>query len=462
ADGNVIESETARVQASNIASFLQSQIDSLKNLLPKDVVVWGPEIIPYAVSTGDEEQIATDLNANILIYGNLHELANSRFRLEPMFHINLGDDQAYKQATELGGDYALGTPIRFRQSFADEGEVNVSLRIRVQALAQMLLGLSYMQGGTLEDYQDATELFQRVANESEWANLNDGTGQEILYHFLGAGYLSQAYLTEDDAEERFALLTESKTHYERAIQLNKEYVRSLNGLGAVNFQLARRLSDNEDGCSMDWDLLEEVRLLREAALNSPFEAKPSSGNVDLQALFGLGRVDFLVGDCAEDWPFSAAWEKARENYQAAITEFEKIDEPQSSAYSVAGYVHSDLGYIAFNQMWTTAVNEGDRTPKVDRLLALATEQLAEADRLLALADTEESLNQNKMIMASFLSVLCLDGHDVQAADELNELLERIEQSGLNFAPIRTIRDEIISEMNSISFVPWEACQGETQ
>lgn len=461
ANGKAVKNDDARLRSLSIAKFLQSQIDTFKTVLPSDVLIWGPEYISYPIADGEEEKSAQKLNANILVYGNLRELANEKLKFEPAFYVDVGEDNAFTLATELGGKHALGSPIDYRKgSLAREGEVNEALDVRVKALAQMLLGLSFMNEGNANGYKSATKRFEEVVNNSEWAMLEDGTGQEILYYFLGAAYLSQAYLTQDNSAERFELLNKSRQQYQHAFELNKSYARALNGLGSVQFQIGRKLSDTANPCSMDWITLNDARSAHEAALDVPDEAKPASGTVDFLAYFGMARVDFLSGDCSSERPFAPEWDDALKNYNLALADFQTISEPQPFLDSVAGYAHAELGFISFEQTIATYSQNRDATEEINRLFKLATDHYHQSNSLLQRSGTEEALRQNMVLMPHYLMTLCMAGQGADAKKELDNLLQVVEQSDSNLGSSETLRAKIIEAINTLPIVPvsWEKCQ----
>lgn len=449
-DGAEWQSAEAQERANSIALFLQSQIDTFSHLLPWQIVVWGPDDHALFIPTGEEAQHARALNADILIYGILHQLVGSRRAIEPKFYL---DERPFALASELGEEHALGTKLDYQQeSLTSKGDVNKTLEIRIKALAQMLLGFSYLYDGTQKSYESATAQFEDIAYHSEWAKLEDGTGQEILHLFLGNAYMSQANVTEDDSPERLVLLEKSRGAFEKALELNPDYSRLYNGLGSALFQLARTLDDEEDHCSM----IDKAKKAYETALAAPSEQKPLSGQVDLRAHFGLGRVQFLRGYCVdgEAYQFGPEWQSADNHYQFVIAEFAKIESPVPSVVDMAGVAYADLGYMTFEQTLELYRRNPDEVDPILEQLQHAVDYFEKSISLLQRSSTDEGRRQLIMVMPKYLDSLCINERGATAQAALNALLANLANTGFTTQEVNDLRNQFIDEMEITN---WEEC-----
>ena len=211
--GQPIKDPAAVERASSIAGFLGGQTDALSQVLSQKVNVWGPEHHINPIKPGDEARRAAALNADVLVYGDLRQTGDARWRLEPAFW--LADEKAIQRAEELRGEHALGTPIDYLAgNTASEGELNHNLDVRLRALVKLLNGLSFYTWGNREGFKSAATAFQQAATDPGWGAVDDDTGQEVLYLFLGNARLKESQFLEEDPPARAALLDASKAAFD--------------------------------------------------------------------------------------------------------------------------------------------------------------------------------------------------------------------------------------------------------
>ncbi|MBI1299624.1 hypothetical protein GC175_32260 [bacterium] len=242
---------------------------------------------------------AEALNAHVLIYEVVQREGNA-WTLQPEFYLT---KEVVWQATELLGDYALGTPISFdAQRPAAQSNANAELRARIRSLVQIIIGLSHYQGGHRADYEAALRIIEAAASDPDWGAVATASGQEILYLFLGNASLKSAPGLCEAPAERTDRLAQAVAAYQQALSRELNYGRALNGYASALFQQARLYPDERWPCADDWDwgTLDEARAAHQRALDTPSADKPVSGHVDLRAHLGLGRIHYHIGFCLSE------------------------------------------------------------------------------------------------------------------------------------------------------------------
>jgi len=442
--GQPASSGDARALANSVARYLNSQSGQLEPFLRQEVTIWGPEQKVRPVADGEAvADRATDLNADVLLYGDLRQQNRDIWQLEPAFYLS---EEVVSRADELQGEHALGIGIPYRpNSTAAIRDANTALQVRLKALVQMIVGLSYFTFGTQEGYQQAADVFQEVAADPEWGAAEDGTGQEIVYLFLGSAYQMQLPYTEDGSAAQSELLQESRAAYQKAIELNAAYPRSYNGLGTVLFHTARPpATDFEAECDWDWDLLTDASEAYGQALSAPEEAKPVHAYVDRRAQAGLGQIYFWRGHCIPGkWP--GAWDTARNYYDAVVTEYQA--DPTPFLGNIALVAHTDLGHMAYLPAAQQALSGEPLSPDHAPLLAEAIQHYSQA---VELADTEEEFQHAVSLMPYLLHAYCLDGQGDQAGAVLDDFVAGSD------AP-EAVRDWVVTSLRAIG-----ACRGQAE
>lgn len=458
--GKSINSPDARELASRIAGFINEQKDTIGKIHAAPVEVWGPAERVGRVAEGQEAEKVKNLNAHVLLYGKLRQVAADRWELEPQFYlaedaVQSGNESLSEHVGDLVGKHALGRAITYRNDVASRRDVTDALRIRVEALAQMLIALAYLSHGEQSSFQRATETLQIVAQESAWGQSKENTGQEILYLFLGNAYIQWATLMQDSALERVQLLDQALAAFTQAITYNPNYARSYNGLGSVHFQRARAL-DSADMCAWNWDELEQARLAYNKALSSPENDKPASGYVDYRAHLGLGRYHFWQGNCpdpakGDQWAtLLAEWSSADGHYQNVIETYEKMAEPAREISLLAAFAHTDLGFIALIQANNLRQQGNEATVNSsNQRLQQALDHYTQAFDLTLELNTEQSLFHARTFLPYYLFALCKASDGKRAATVLGSLVQR-------FSGGEAIRQAIIDQYES-NGASWKEC-----
>lgn len=453
AEGRSGANDEGRERASGIAAFLDNQLQGLTPVLGQRFLVWGPELTRVIVTEEDAATVAEELNAAVLIYGTVTELTDKDNEIAPKFYVQ---ETAFAMAEELAGQHALGQPIAYRaDSFASVGDVNKTLEIRIEALARVLQGLSYLHHGDEESYQAATEVFHDVVDNSRWAVKADSTGQQILLLFLGNSYLHLANFAPYPSAERTLLLRQAEKQFRLAIEMDPTYPRSYNGLGSALFQLS--LDAGDDACSMDWNMVEQASAAHHKALDVPKEHKPTSGHVDFYAHFGIGRAEFLHGLCGDDWPFSAHWENARTHYRDALNALDNKSLRIPSLMTAKGFSHAELGRIDFEEALGTYWYSPESMDKVYGLLADAVDNYRQAALALAAADTQEAFDQYQEILPEFITALCMTDERQEVDRQLKKFKRYLENEDADLDKM-AIEQDIIAGVKKLDIISWEECQ----
>ncbi len=425
--GQPADNENAREFARTIAGFFASQKNELAGIVGQPVTVWGPDMGVPPVAEDEAPQRAEAINADVLIYGALRQISDSRWRIQPKFYLN---DPAVQRATELGGEHALGAAIDYRpDNSASIREANMTLRMRLEALAQMLIGLSYFTWGDAEGYQKATETFQQIVDDSAWANAEDKSGQEILYLFLGSSYLQEAGALT--GEERLTkgrqLLDKARDAFERGLTYNDRYARLLNGQAALLFAEARWDTPGSIDCAQtDFDKIEQAEALFKQALAMPEAEKLSPLDVDMVANAGLGRIYLTYAVCGDpDY-----LQQAKERYQAVIDLYSQ--RPLRHLTWNALFAHAELAGMLFSS-WVQA-GQPSPSPLLDEIIP----HYRSAVELALALDTETShAYAQQRFMPLLLFALCQNG-------QAEEIPAELEQFSLHYPDPEQIRIQVLS------------------
>lgn len=252
-------------------------------------------------SDADAERVAKQVNASIVIYGNLVP-GTSTSSFVPQFYI----EQRAGEADELSGSQQLGQPIPIPTPVNDE-----YLRTTLQPIGRALVWFSR---GLQNDLNGRYDLAYKVLKEGE-ANLGDwdeNQGKEVLYYFIGREALFLANCESDAAlifkpgvgETAVQLaLNDAEQNFKRAQDIasrnGRTYARANFGLGQVALQRAQRLlipagSANAGQCRIN---------LPTANLPCPQAAAPPTDPVILQnARTELDRAIALLDQARAELP----------------------------------------------------------------------------------------------------------------------------------------------------------------
>ncbi|RLT36421.1 MAG: toll/interleukin-1 receptor domain-containing protein [Chloroflexi bacterium] len=349
APADAVDTDTAAEglgRADEIAALLQGQTDDLSRLVNRPVTVWGPDNGVPLITATEVESRTTDLNANLLVYGTIARLPDGNWQLQPLFYLS---DRAAQSASselagELQGSHALGRAIRYSPSAELQGDANAEVQRRMEALRLLVRGFLYYSDESRDGYAKALREFQAAA-QTEWGQADDDTGQEILHYFLGGAHLQQLiFAVQENAsiDQRREIIYSALDGYEKAVELNGDYLRAVNGQAAGAVQLAR-LAQVESGstCGWDWGWLDEGERGYQKVLDAAPSLKQPGDDVDLNAHLGLGRIAFTGAFCRQ----ADEWESARQHFDAAIALYESEQRPSQATKAILAY--RERGHVDF-------------------------------------------------------------------------------------------------------------------
>ncbi|MCB9149320.1 MAG: hypothetical protein H6641_11230 [Caldilineaceae bacterium] len=295
-DGNPVTQRKTRHDAKQIVGEIADYLDDQKNtfkpnsLLTPNIEGPNERSIP-AVSTDDEAaQLASELRATLLVYGEVKILTPHYWEYTPKFYVNV---EAFKRSKELVGSYALGKPIDLDvDNIFGMSHINTTLSNRLNVLLTLTAGISYIVQDH-PNYNAAINTLEKLKSGEGWPSEVDG-GQEVLHHFLGNAYLGKAQETLE-IEPKNELFLRSRDAYSKAVSLNANYPRSYNGLGSVYYDLAML----EVPCSSETlMLLQKSNEQYIQALKLDSNQKPYHAFVNDFAFAERAAVETQLGNCA--------------------------------------------------------------------------------------------------------------------------------------------------------------------
>ena len=178
----------------------------------------GWEVGPI-VNDAAAEQIAKQLGAQLVIYGNIEVSGTSQLAL------GMYVPTAVNVADELTGRFPLGPPLDVALPLTPEVAKGVQLHLndRQRLLSRWAIGLAYDLYGRKEK---ALEMFLNAAKKAKELDI----GLDVTNFLVGREYLFLRKTHE--AEEA----------HKAALDFNKDYLRAHIGLGDVYFQYAAQMS----------------------------------------------------------------------------------------------------------------------------------------------------------------------------------------------------------------------------
>jgi tetratricopeptide (TPR) repeat protein len=331
-----------------------------------NVLVWrdSPELQKVNVTIGpvegdtpearalSAEQIATRLQANMVIYGSEQIGADGR---EFLLEFYLAPRQGYDYE-DIQGSFDLGCRASLEDRLGSINGISTELKSELgdcaNASALIALGLSEAQLGhsveALEAFLKAGERF---------------TASEVIQYLIGSEYL---FLVDRESVLAFVrddFYNQAEDAFNRSITLNPDFPNAYIGLGTVAYKRARDLrleSDLLDGASVsspeEFDqtiayldqAIDTYRFALEKSADSPNIGLP----VESVSRQGVGNGMQLKGQILLE---QGHREQALENFKQAIQFLEPTIEPLERAgqrrfltqtYEYLGSAYLHIGYIA--------------------------------------------------------------------------------------------------------------------
>jgi len=337
--------------------------------LPK-TVVWNDILFPTQMrspiglipgATAEERRQAaskraTDLNAAILIYGNV-DATTLPPNFIPEFHVA----PLKNEADEIVGQYQFGAPIPVQQSslpgetWAQTLADDKTLRARRQALALVTFGLLKDFRGEHEDalshFQNALAILRTTKNQA---------GEEVLDYFIGREYLFMANLADANADSLNAPaaaaqvelnLAQAEAAFNAAKKWNAAYARADYGLGGVyRLRVARQ---NAADRITHPDNLNRALTYYQMALNEAIQARESQTEIKVRGaiastLFYQGEGYLHQGD------YARASELFDQTIQRASEPLAQIEQDQQARTMAEAYL--TLGNATFEKGIAQAQN----------------------------------------------------------------------------------------------------------
>jgi tetratricopeptide (TPR) repeat protein len=255
---------TVRDEVTRLAPDYRGQVwhDSMSLLEKRGSIGMISGLTPDLRSPGACQR-ATDLHANIIVYGALDtrstpaQLSMELCARNPNRDRDAGTYDELQQFDRLGGPLTVNLPLQDVQ-----GSVNAPLRVRTTLVAKLVVGLRY-ELADAPNYASNLRKALGVFNEAlAYLQAQDGAasaenGGDVVYYFIGREHFLLAQDPATPASDKPAELEAARAGFARAVELNGTYGRALNGLGGVYFHLAQsrppaeRLHSNELGQALD-------------------------------------------------------------------------------------------------------------------------------------------------------------------------------------------------------------------
>jgi tetratricopeptide (TPR) repeat protein len=295
-DEQLSDSNIGEELAQSVYLRLKKAFDELAIIF----TVWGPNKVESIEGSNREaraqaaERIAQDVEADIVVYGIVRS-NGSNWEVTPEFYISADN---FYHAAEVVGEHDLGTAIKLlgQGNIADRIEVSSELTARVQALARIVIGLSYHSNS---DFEAASNNFQMAQDIDGW---EDDEGRHVLYLLIG-----NAANKEGDFDT-------AEAYYRKALDLDIEYARGYLGLANVYYRRAiEPFAESKDPTQTDLDLI--ARATKTYKLATQATNQPPLADIQTKARFGQGQCYFMRVYAGEE-----------EFFDPAITKFESVIE----------------------------------------------------------------------------------------------------------------------------------------
>jgi hypothetical protein len=274
------------------------------NLLQKRTTIGAIESTPKQDRSSAACQRATDLNADMIVYGTLDASANpAQLRLQFCVRNtardrDMGNLQELQKVDRLGGPLSVVLPLNDVQS-----SVNPPLRVRTALLAKLVVGLRY-ELATNPNFQfslnKALGVFTDALDylEKEGGATRDNGG-DLVYYFIGR---ENFLLFQDSAtpeEKKPGHLDAARDTFARAVELNPLYARASSSLGAVYFLKARQNLLKQQPATHD--LSQGISSYQAAILAAQAEKDQSA---EAEARLALAHIYWLQADSYLRLPLS--------------------------------------------------------------------------------------------------------------------------------------------------------------
>ena len=228
ASGAIHSSKTGKQLSEFAVNYLRDELkkeDANLVIWPTDSNIFTRTRVPL-VQPDTAEKVASDLNADLLLYGYIDTRTNPP-RLILNFWIAPQDKYKFE---DIQGNTQISTPIRV-VNLNDPGiSVQGELKSQSIAVAYIAMGLAQEQLGQTQDALNAFLKAEAAAPNSE-----------IVQYFIGREYL---YLAELQPDQQEAIWKQSEDSFQKSISFNDQYAKAYLGLGSVNIKQSSELLNN--------------------------------------------------------------------------------------------------------------------------------------------------------------------------------------------------------------------------
>ncbi len=336
-------SDIGKALSKQVYDSLKTELDNLPSstLQNLDPQIWydGPQvskqvtigIIPGTTAQARNQaacQLASAINAQVIIYGNLPQSGSSSNFVPETAICN--NPALRIDADEIVGNYpGKGIPMTLLVS---QNDPNAKLSVKTR-LDAMVNSLSYLSIGIMYDFigknDQALKEFQAAIDQSI-----DAENNEVFWFFIGRENL---YSKNNDT---------AQANFEEALKANPGYARAHIGLGSVYVARAQELPANDPKRVSDLEMaLAEYQKAVDESANS------TSGLIGPKAILSLGTAQLLQGEDQVAGKDLASGEKS---FTAAINNIHKVlpsltDNTQyrlsAQAYEAMASAYFQLGQI---------------------------------------------------------------------------------------------------------------------
>lgn len=429
---NLVDDELLASDLSNDAhGFAQKAFDYLKTReeqieleLGQTVNILGPdaEVLRNAVADDDIAQMATELRADILLYGILNPTRSQTWDIEPRYHI--GVRATTERAGEIAGEYLLGAPIRYIPGNGISfNEARQEMQPRLDTLLIFVQGLDALDLGRHEGYEAAAQIFCDAA-ESQMSEQNNGT--ELLWLFCGHAQSILFWLGELEESDK------GITAYRRALEVDPNQVRAKISLAALLIAIYKPLQFPFcDGGNYP-ELANAFALLQEIVPNRNTQTiVPDS--TELGILLNMGHMYFWIGLCYEH--LEGDWGYFEENWRFAFNNYDEVIQQQEIAnaradlidYSVAqAHIQRAVMYLYLVYINAQIAPESHYFPEEDDLSQKSVAHFEQAFTLLLIMQNSIEVATYTIDIAHWgLRAFCVDGRNDLAIKYLQEFSQEV-------------------------------------
>lgn len=372
ADQHIVTTDASQAFSRTVFVTLRDELEPLAKNLPGQLkpIIWHDSLFPLqirrqigVVSGADAKtrralakQLANDLGAKMLIYGNLDAT-----QTPPLFTPEFYVETLSGEADEASGRYQFGAPIPVRLSsrtgtdWAQSLTLTEAMNARQKILTQIAIGLTYDLDG---QHDKALATFQEALKAIP---ADDRAGEDVVHFFIGREYLflannaqvqAELLTTQGKTTEAQAaaariepLLVNSENEFNLARKTNDTYARARYGLAAV-YRLRVLRQSPPDRISQP-EFLNRAMAEYQVALNSALQEGESE--IQIKVRVAMGTAFFLQG---EAYLNRGEWQNALNAFDESIrrteAELPKLSEwvrSQGEAYLTLGNAYFEKGIV---------------------------------------------------------------------------------------------------------------------